>query len=954
MSWNGFDRPDYIGTADRSSNLLPPPRPNIGQNHSGDSRINGYQSIPAASTNQRSYSAVNLNEQAHAILGDVNINAPNLAFLQNAGPGDQKRLLLRSLYFEQMNARKAQIDARASSPEYVEWVWRTNFVTWLEGPAAFYWITGKPGSGKSTLMTHVSCSSRTKDALRRNGKQWKIVRFFFDFRAVSSLANSIEGLIRSLLYQIIRQIPEVAEFIDHAQFSGNAVQWSLPKCLDNLREATEVSSYHICAFIDGLDEFEGSHSHLVEVIHTIRESVSGMKLCLASRPYLAFHEKFRNLDGLIMQDHNQESIDLYASAKWADRRIDHKTQLPQDLCRRIREKANGVFLWARLAVDELLIDFIAKKSTHELYAQLESMPGEVEAMYQRSLERMPEAHQQEAAAILYVLLQSEGKLPINKLYAVLAAMRTHGHVGQLILPIDCDADNSKRVFAILGDLTDQVLSDVIPSHRYKEDNPRCVPPRLVFENSTIKFRHDRTQCVALTHETLRAFLIKSTWLSSRVFCPIDFDEGSCPRFWLNIYLTEIASRMLTGPRDLSLLERIRTGSELYVAKLAEQGENDPDCDDFHEEHVVTLLSLWPNWSSLLLFAVLDMLDQLFHLKAGRCYLVSRILPLARSAFFPLHMAACVFDACKALFPFSSPGSDWVSEFMNDNNCAHRLKLQEFGIDPCYDPSSIEPAVIAALAHGLNDLVPPVIASFAMDILEKQRIFDLAWQINCSLSYISPPDDSAATIDSTHHLQFLIDEGCELTGRNICPLTNFGTICEPGRMDSFLQKNLSRDDLSHSTACEMHSSSNNIADHLADWELWELDGSDIIEVMIPILKDRDVSLSNFMNLSGENSVMSAILREHIAQGHSWVPNNSREYVQLMLDAGGDPYFKGESGNAFEVASMILERLRSKNKFELQESIIEMEDVVAILHEYAAGDSASTESLARGESNGHNSE
>ena len=121
MSWNGFDRPDYIGTADRSFNLLPPPRRNTDQDHFGDSRINDYRSAPAPSTNQRSYSAVNLNDQAHAIIGDVNINAPNLAFLQNASPGDQKQLLLRSLYFEQMNARKAQIDARASSPEYVEW-----------------------------------------------------------------------------------------------------------------------------------------------------------------------------------------------------------------------------------------------------------------------------------------------------------------------------------------------------------------------------------------------------------------------------------------------------------------------------------------------------------------------------------------------------------------------------------------------------------------------------------------------------------------------------------------------------------------------------------------------------------------------------------------------------------------------------------------------------------------
>lgn len=505
--------------------------------------------------------------EAHAIFGDVNIHATNLAFLENANPTERRQLLLRGLYFEQMNSRKVQIDARASSPEYVAWVWKTNFLGCLEGLDPFYWITGKPGSGKSTLMTHVSSSSRTRDALARNGKRWKIVRFFFDFRVGTSLANNIEGLVRSLLYQVIKQMPEVANVLDHHEFNVPMTAWTLERCLDALREATESSSYNICAFIDGLDEFDGLYSRLIEVLYTIKENVSGLKLCLASRPYLAFKESFQEFSTLTMQDHNFESIDLYVSAQWSSHRIDHNAQLPKDLCKRIRDKANGVFLWARLAVDELLVDLLGHKAVSELHAQLDSMPAEVGDMYQRSLQRLSEPHQQEASAVLYVLLQTDGKLPINKLYATVAAMHRWGHIGQAVLPIDCTADNSQRLFAILGDLTDQVPSDLYDSQEFKADDSRLIPPRLDFENGTVICKYDRTQCVVMTHETLRAFLVNSLWLTSRIGERYDFEEDSSPRFWSNIYLTELSSKVLAKPRDLALETQICCSAKAYIERL---------------------------------------------------------------------------------------------------------------------------------------------------------------------------------------------------------------------------------------------------------------------------------------------------------------------------------------------------------------------------------------------------
>jgi putative ribosome biogenesis GTPase RsgA len=64
-----------------------------------------------------------------------------------------------------MSAREAQLtDANAIT---VDWVWllpagRSSLAQWLSTEAGIFWIQGKPGSGKSTLMNYLKGHSRTK------------------------------------------------------------------------------------------------------------------------------------------------------------------------------------------------------------------------------------------------------------------------------------------------------------------------------------------------------------------------------------------------------------------------------------------------------------------------------------------------------------------------------------------------------------------------------------------------------------------------------------------------------------------------------------------------------------------------------------------------------------------------------------------------------------------------
>lgn len=146
-----------------------------------------------------------------------------------------------------------------------------------------------PGSGKSTLMKHVRDSQRTTEALQNSDHKWRKLHFFFDFRAGNGLANSIEGMLRSMLYQLVEKLPEVTDHIDHMLFTGALKYDNVPCCMDNFCKAMASTSTSICAFIDGLNEFQGSASDLMRVVQVLKDRAS-LKICLASRQYPIFHK----------------------------------------------------------------------------------------------------------------------------------------------------------------------------------------------------------------------------------------------------------------------------------------------------------------------------------------------------------------------------------------------------------------------------------------------------------------------------------------------------------------------------------------------------------------------------------------------------------------------------------------------------------------------------------------
>ncbi|KAE8448906.1 hypothetical protein EG329_008702 [Mollisiaceae sp. DMI_Dod_QoI] len=134
--------------------------------------------------------------------------------------------LLKSLRYKEMSEREAQIEFVNAKTTTLEWVWLlpagpSSLSQWLSTGTGIFWIQGKPGSGKSTLMNYQKDHSQkgTQPGLTQC-PDFVIIRFFFDFRAGSGISNTFEGLLRAFLFQLTRDIPSLFPLI--AKFSSVA------------------------------------------------------------------------------------------------------------------------------------------------------------------------------------------------------------------------------------------------------------------------------------------------------------------------------------------------------------------------------------------------------------------------------------------------------------------------------------------------------------------------------------------------------------------------------------------------------------------------------------------------------------------------------------------------------------------------------------------------------------
>lgn len=108
------------------------------------------------------------------------------------------------MYYRTMHNRKAQLESKSISS--FDWVWQSPLASWLISGIGIFWVLGKPGSGKSTLMNYLVRANKLHNFLPPRKAPWLVIEFYFDFRAGTSIANTPQGMLRSLLLQLVNEV----------------------------------------------------------------------------------------------------------------------------------------------------------------------------------------------------------------------------------------------------------------------------------------------------------------------------------------------------------------------------------------------------------------------------------------------------------------------------------------------------------------------------------------------------------------------------------------------------------------------------------------------------------------------------------------------------------------------------------------------------------------------------
>lgn len=205
------------------------------------------------------------------LMHQVSLKMSNLEGSGRRVDGVQK--LLKSLHFDTLEYRHANIDE--AHPKTFRWIFdcrlpnrskKNKFTDWLRNDGNIFWIQGKAGSGKSTLMKFLCQHQRLRRELKHwSGEEKLVIGRYFFWNSGTKLEKSQEGLLRSLLFDILRVCPEIAVSVLSLR-CGTGVDgctissWTREELLGIFEHLQYVDvSIKFCFFIDGLDEYKGDH-----------------------------------------------------------------------------------------------------------------------------------------------------------------------------------------------------------------------------------------------------------------------------------------------------------------------------------------------------------------------------------------------------------------------------------------------------------------------------------------------------------------------------------------------------------------------------------------------------------------------------------------------------------------------------------------------------------------------
>ncbi|KAM7204864.1 hypothetical protein V8F33_001453 [Rhypophila sp. PSN 637] len=318
------------------------------------------------------------------------------------------------------------------------------FLKWLESDHSSYWVSGKLGSGKSTLMRYLCDLPAVQTTLTRwansrgySEDQLVMPRYFFWSSGREDLQTSQEGLLRSLLYQILQRHPDLIKHTFPDQWAGYLSSGD-PRGDDH---AAEAKTLLLCFFIDGLDEYKGKPEDMVQLVKVLKSSRI-VKMCLSSRPWNEFEKAFggNELTMLRLQDLTYEDIRLYVQDTLEEdpsfREMKEDDDRCQALIHKIVIRADGVFFWVRLVVNSLLHGVTNADRIVDLQRRLETYPQDLTLLFERELFSVESDYQDATARFFQVTIDTQRILPLMAYWFIDQDDHTNNRAHVITMPTE--------------------------------------------------------------------------------------------------------------------------------------------------------------------------------------------------------------------------------------------------------------------------------------------------------------------------------------------------------------------------------------------------------------------------------------------------------------------------------------------------------------------------------------
>lgn len=322
---------------------------------------------------------------------------------------------------------------------------------WLQGKDqnSIFWITGKPGSGKSTATKHVVDEPKTREHLgehpmpeeisNSSEREWIIIEAFITNRGTEE-QKLWKPMLGGILYQLLRKRPTLIRgVIRHARKSESknialkVREWGQKDFENALRycKSQVQTPFRALVVLDGLDELKdpASATSAIDFLKELTQPSHGpcdntVKVCVSSRSEQGMRDLLAGCWRLEIHENTKDDIWRYAlarlcqNARFRDQCMTSIQDRLKVVLAYIRDNADGVFLWASSIVAEVDTALTRREPVDSLLGLVKGLPTQMDELYIYMLKRIDPELRQRAYIMLEVVLRARRPMAVLELFLI--------------------------------------------------------------------------------------------------------------------------------------------------------------------------------------------------------------------------------------------------------------------------------------------------------------------------------------------------------------------------------------------------------------------------------------------------------------------------------------------------------------------------------------------------------